>query len=230
MTAKPSKSFAASVQESMLTPEEEAELEAKKGRAVERGLGSVEELDELEAKEAEQVAAQDAQDAQVAAPADEGPPPWVVIPQNMKFPEGRQIVFMRFPSEWTTRPKAGLVWGGPDTFKNSSIDYPFKGKPHRQCILWTLSVNDERLARKAAGGESLVVFEELAKRCIRAIDGQVADLTRGRLGNVPQFWEEIGPACRQQIVNYYHRSHSLSEEQRQVFFLFGAVARSAVTG
>jgi hypothetical protein len=240
-TKKRAAGFAEAVREMELTPEDEARLEARKEQAAGRGFGSVEELDEAEAA-AEKKATEDPDPLTAAAddPGEEEPgiPPWVMVPEGFSFPRGgRQVGFMRFPSEWTTRPDAGVAFAGPEHDKlardgSKTIKYKMAGKLHRQCILWSLSVADEKLARAAARGDSLALYEELAKRTIRAIDGRVPDRDKGDLGevSVKRFWEEIGPAFRQAIVNYYHRTHTLTDEQAAHFLVFGLAVRSAVTG
>jgi hypothetical protein len=155
---------------------------------------------------------------------------------------GRQVAFLRFPSEWTVRPDKGVIYEGTD----SSPAY--QGKPHRQCILWSLSIADEKLARVDARGDSLALYPEMAKRMIRAIDGQVVDWSTGavsretgvsmatgrptgeRHAHVPTFWEEIGPGPRQLIVNHFHKTHSLDLEKQAHFLLHCCVVRSAVAG
>lgn len=124
-------------------------------------------------------------------------PDWVVLPTDLTFPKGRTIGYMRFRSQWT--------------------DVPEKGD--RQCIVWNLTVMDERLAIKRARGEATRVLSELAKQMIRAIDGVKSDWT-GKLGtgSVDKFWDELGTRCREQIQNYYVKTHSLSSEEQDDFF------------
>lgn len=213
----------AEIREQALSPEDEAILEQKKNKAADGGFSTVEEMEAAE-KRAEE---RDPLAAKAAAPGDGDVPPWVVIPPNLSFPRGRQVAFVRFPSAWTTRPEKGLVYEGPEAG-------PYAGKPHRQAILWTLSIADEKFARADAKGDSLAVYNEMAKHCVRAIDGVVVDWSTGAVatgpGHVPTFWEEVGPACRSLLVNYYHRSHALSREDAAHFFLSCFVVRSAVAG
>lgn len=126
-----------------------------------------------------------------------GMPPWALVPETLALPPGREVVFMRFKAAWT--------------------DYPSKGD--RQCILWTLTDNDEKHAAKRARGDSTRGIVELAKGCVRAMDGHRADWTTPvGPGSVDRFWNDIGTKCRQMVVNYYFKTHALSQEEQADFF------------
>lgn len=136
-------------------------------------------------------------------------PDWVIIPEGFKFPKGRQVAFMLF------RPEITVC------------------QTERQCVLWSLSVSDEKLARKRTRGDSQSTFDELAKQTIRLIDGVKVDwtgkasVTKGP-GSIDKFYEDIGPQYRQMILNAYHKTHTLSLEQQADFFLNCFVVRTAV--
>jgi hypothetical protein len=233
-------SFQQTVKVMELNSDEERRLEAKKTEAADRGFESVEDLEAQEESDA---------DSPLAAAADDpgepdGPevPPWVQIPEGMTLPVGRTLAFLRFPSAWTTRPEKGLTWEGKE--KNPK----YQGKLHRQCILWTLSVADEKLARNAAKGDSFALVQEMAKRQIRAIDGMVVDWSTGAVdrsagrslgigqegvapkGHVPSFWDEVGPAIRSILVSHYQKSHTFEREQFEHFFLNCYVVRRGEAG
>ena len=137
----------------------------------------------------------------------DAPPDWAKIPeQNFKMPEGWVVFFIRFRASWTNTPKRG----------------------DRTCILWNLSEADEKLAAKAARGDGLRLIEEMAKRMVRAIDGERADWS-GAPGpaNVNQFWSEIGGKCRYMLKSMYLKNHTMSPEDSLDFFEHCVTSRSA---
>jgi hypothetical protein len=143
--------------------------------------------------------AEDGEDATPPVPAGkkiEGAPDWAIIPADLTLPEGKEACFVRFRAAWT--------------------DYPSRGD--RQCILWTLSDSDEKLAAKRARGDANRIIIELTKGCIRAIDGHRADWVRPGPASVERFWNEIGAKCRSMLTNYYFKNHSLSTEEQADFF------------
>jgi hypothetical protein len=130
-----------------------------------------------------------------------GIPPWgMPIPRDMPVPKGKVPVYIRFLKEWTDRPDL----------------------QDRQCVIWTLSVSDEKLANKRASGvgESNALAE-LAKQMIKVVDGNPVDWSkRNKDADIDVFWEQIGPKCRSILVTMYLRLHSLSEVERCHFFEF----------
>jgi hypothetical protein len=115
--------------------------------------------------------------------------------------------------------------------------------------VWTLSIADEKLARVDARGDALAFVPEMAKRMIRAIDGNVVDwstgavnreqavsagtgasVATGRETHVPTFWEEIGPSFRQLVINHFHKTHTLDPEQAAYFFMRCYAVRSGRPG
>ena len=222
------------IRELGMTPEDEALLEREKEEAAAAGFSSVPEFKKVRAAQAAARGAQKAQESPLEAAANHPGvpgeiPPWVVVPQALRFPRNRQVSFLRIPSDWTTDHSKGLVYPGEDPKAGR-----YAGKRHRQCILWSLSIADEKLARNAARGEPLAVYSEMAKRMVRAIDGhfvswETGDVQRdGDLGHVPTFWEDIGPAARSLLVNHYHSTHALSKDQINHFFLGCVVTLSSV--
>lgn len=127
-----------------------------------------------------------------------GVPDWVVIPPDFKMPPGRVISFLRFRADWT--------------------DTPAKGD--RQCIVWNLTDADERIAlKRGATQDAVSMVNELAKQCVRAVDGVKVNwgLARGP-GSIDEFWREIGAKCRQLVVRWYTQNHALSDEEQKDFF------------
>lgn len=126
-----------------------------------------------------------------------GAPAWVKIPEGFKFPRGRQVAFVKFRASWTDTPSKG----------------------DRQCILWSLTDADEKLALVRARGDVNRAASELAKQMVRALDGCSAnwDGTPGG-GNIDTWWNEIGGRCRGMLVRIFTQLHVLSEEERTDFF------------
>lgn len=148
---------------------------------------------------------------EVAAAAEEVPiPAWVRMPPDLVVPPWKTVGYMLFPPWLTKRPDLG----------------------DRTCITWGLSVVDERLARSAARSDSSRMYEEMAKRMIRSIDGARADWTgkRGGTGDVNKFWEEIGNKARMFLINQYLQTHNPTTEETARFFLECVAYRSSVGG
>lgn len=133
-------------------------------------------------------------------------PEWAKLPDEFAMPPGWVVFFVRFRAAWTNVAKKG----------------------DRVVVLWNLSEADEKLAARAARGDGLRLIEEMAKRMIRAIDGQKADWT-GAPGpaNVNQFWSEIGGKCRYMLKSMYLKNHTLSTEESLDFFEHCVTSRSA---
>lgn len=116
---------------------------------------------------------------------------------------------MRFRAEWTDAPQKG----------------------DRVMVLWSLTEAEEKLAYKRSGDDTRSTIAELSKQSIRAIDGCKADWTRASVpGAVHILWNDLGTRCRQQIMNWYLKSHTLTSEQQQDFFVNCFAVRSAVGG
>jgi len=141
--------------------------------------------------------------------SESGAPAWAKVPSNLVIPPWKQIGYVRFKPSLTERPDLG----------------------ERMCITWGLSVVDERLARQAARGESTRMYEELAKRMIRSVDGHKADWTgKNGEGSVNRFWEEIGPKSRAFLINQYLQTHTPTVEETADFFLDCCTYRTSVVG
>lgn len=135
--------------------------------------------------------------AELPAARPGGAPAWVKIPEGFKFPRGRQVAFIKFKADWT--------------------DTPDKGE--RQCILWSLTDADEKMALVRARGDVNRAASELAKQMVRALDGFSADWSGNPgSGNIDTWWNEIGGRCRGMLVRIFTQLHVLSEDERTDFF------------
>jgi hypothetical protein len=130
-------------------------------------------------------------------PRVDGAPDWAVIPPGFNPPKGVQLYFMRFRGAWTEKPNKG----------------------ERQCILWSLSVGDEKNALSRARGDVLRTLDEMSKQTVRAIDGQLVDWTGTNAeANLDVWWNEIGPRCRALLQRHYTQTHNLSSKEQDDFF------------
>jgi hypothetical protein len=133
-------------------------------------------------------------------------PEWAVVPGALKVPKGRQVVFLRFPSAMT--------------------DSPLKGE--RQCICWSLSDGEEKMANDRTGGSSARAPAEFTKQMIRAVDGIVVDWGKPKgPGSVDEFYREIGPKCRNLLMRVYTQLHLASEDETRDFFESCVAVRTA---
>ena len=151
-------------------------------------------------------------EVQPPAAASENPnafPPWADIPGDLNIPSGAQVCAFRFMPNWTA--------------------YPSKGA--RQCLMWPLTDNDERVAlvRCRDNPNPAHAANELAKQMIRAVDGVKVNWAakRGQPGNIDDFWREIGPKCRNTIVRYYNRSHAMDVAETAYFLEHCVAVRTA---
>lgn len=137
-----------------------------------------------------------------------GLPEWAVMPPGFKIPAGRTVSFLKFKAEWTDAPEKG----------------------DRQCIVWNLTDNDERIAiKRASGGDAMMVAGELSKQMIRAIDGvKVNWMASKGPGCMDTFWSEMGSKCRQMVIRWYTQNHSLSEAEQADFFENCVAGKSVV--
>ncbi len=156
-----------------------------------------EELDEAQA------AAEFADEPQEAAEAkEEAPgeiPEWAVVPKDVKMPpQGASVAFIRIRAAWTTNPAKGDRW----------------------CMVAAIGETEEKLAYSRARGDQIRSVAELAKACIRVVDGYKADWSGvgSKKGSVSEFWASIGGKGRQLLRNYYVRTHTVSEEEALDFF------------
>lgn len=127
-----------------------------------------------------------------------GVPGWCPVPSGFVVPRGKRPVFMRFRAAWTDDPTLG----------------------DRTCVLWSLSVNDERLANKRALAQGQeTALGELSKQMVRVIDGMFVDWSGANsAADLDRFWDKIGAKCRQLVMNTYLKTHNLDEAERADFF------------
>ena len=132
-----------------------------------------------------------------------GHPEWFVMPQGgmpAAIRPGTPVAYVRMHARLTSDP----------------------GKGERQCMVSLLRVKDQDFAHQRLRGsqEPMRAVAEYAKGCIRVIDGHLADwgtpLTAP--AGVELFWEDIGPAYRQQLINWYLATHQMKQEDRLDFF------------
>lgn len=138
-----------------------------------------------------------------------GAPPWAAIPPGLKFPRGRQIMFIRIRADLT--------------------DTPWKGE--RQCICWSINLADERIALKRAQGDALKLTDELAKQMVRSVDGRIAswDGLRGE-DDIEVFWSEIGRKGRTILQRLFTQLHIPDPQQLADFFENCIAVRTASSG
>jgi hypothetical protein len=168
-----------------LTPEEEEELDAKVV-ADDEGKG-------------DEGGADDGSLGVINTPEDgEGPPPWAMVPEDLKMPpDGKVVTYIRFRAAMT--------------------DYKSKGD--RQCIIWNLTYADEKLAHKRCHGEPLRSLPEMTRAMIRAVDGKKVNWANPReAGGIDAWWDEIGAKCRSFLQAIYLRGHNATDQERVDFF------------
>jgi hypothetical protein len=163
-------------------------------------------LQDLPVQSEAEVARQDP-DAELPVEGDpDDLPDWAqeAIPGKIKIPKGRQVAVFRFRKEWTD---------------DKTRD--------RTCVLWNLSVGDEKLANQRGGDISGNVVMELSKQMIRAVDGNPIDFSgKNPSGNLDFWWNAIGRKCRTLIISHYIRSHSLSTAEKMDFLANCVAVRS----
>jgi hypothetical protein len=131
-----------------------------------------------------------------------GVPPWAILPEGFKLPPpGRKVIFLRFPPHITERTDLGDRW----------------------CVVWSLSLQEERLAASRMRGDASRFILEHTKQMIRCVDGKlpnwVADPNKdGRLFNPDIFMDQIGYKGREILMTVYNKLHSLTPEERVDFF------------
>lgn len=124
-------------------------------------------------------------------------PDWAVVPRDLRVPKGRQVLFVRIPAAWT--------------------DTPLKGD--RQCICWTLTDGDEKLAGDRCEGKAGRAGSEYTKQMVRAVDGHCATWMRNRgPGAIDEFWSEIGAKGRNMLMRLYTQLHLASDDEVRDFF------------
>lgn len=161
----------------------------------------------------------------IPEPTTGGAPPWAVIPQGLTVPRGRAVFFARFPSGWTDTPQEGMAGELTDDdakiFQLGGLSQP---KLWRQCIFWVLSIGDQKIALGKANGDPNRFNSELCKQMIRSIDGLLIDRSGPQLD---LWWERIGERCRSELTRMCVRIHSLTAQERSVFFACCVASRTA---
>lgn len=134
-------------------------------------------------------------------------PAWVDMPSDLRPPPGVQMMYLRFLPKWTTTPDKG----------------------ERQCIMWPLTDNDERVALVRCRDNPANAVNELAKQTIRVVDGVRVDwgAKHGQPGNIEDFWREIGPKCRNVVTRFYNRTHSMDAAETAYFLEHCVAVRTA---
>lgn len=133
-------------------------------------------------------------------------PDWAVVPGHLKVPKGRQVVFLRFAPGITAAPDKG----------------------ERQCIVWSLSDGEEKIANDRTGGNSGRAPAEFTKQMIRAVDGISVDWGKAKgPGSLDEFWREVGPKCRNLLMRVYTQLHLASDEETRDFFENCVAVRTA---
>lgn len=208
---KPAKTFDEAIREVSTTPAERAALEpGLESTAVQKARRAV----HGEAGEEPAQSLEPSDDTGELSDDDDGKDPdalpeWAEFPAGYRVPVNTNVVFMRFKSAWT-KTKTGDRW----------------------CMLFELTDREEQLGAKNARGEASRLIKELSKLTIRIIDGKraawaVRKEDIGVVESIETFWENIGPKCRQQIVNYYLRAHALDADEQVDFFANCLVSRDA---
>lgn len=131
------------------------------------------------------------------APAGGEVPEWALIPKDLRVPKGRQVVFIRIRAALTDTPEKG----------------------ERQCICWSLSDGDEKLATDRCEGKAGRASSEYTKQMIRAVDGSVVTWMRPRgPGSIDEFWSEIGSKGRNLLMRTYSKLHLADDDEVRDFF------------
>lgn len=124
-------------------------------------------------------------------------PEWAIVPKDLRPPKGRQVIFLRIPAKLT--------------------DVPLKGE--RQCIVWTLSDGDEKLAAERCEGKAGRASAEYTKQMIRSVDGAVASWMKPTgPGSLDEFWREIGGKGRNLLMRVYSQLHLADDDELRDFF------------
>lgn len=140
--------------------------------------------------------------AELPQPTSSGAPAWAIVPADLTFPRGRVVYFLRFEPQWTDNPKAGI----------------------RQCIFWSMSVGDKKLALQRSMGDAQRAADEMIKSCIRSFDGKKVDLSNAELD---VWWNEIGEKCRGLLQRVFAQATFLKPQELQHFLANCIEARSS---
>lgn len=136
-------------------------------------------------------------------------PAWAKIPEGLKFPAGRDILFVPLPLDLMEKKTGGEI----------IVDRRGNKRLCRQLILWAVNLGDKKIARKRAAGDILAYQDELTLQMIRAIDGEpVAWSAMSSSAYPPRIWGEMGEQLRNLLHRLYSSMHVLSQEHVDDFF------------
>jgi hypothetical protein len=157
-----------------------------------------------------------------------GAPYWVKLPAGFTFPRGKQVIFMRFKSEWTDTPWKGSPMLDEKTGVNE-IDGNGKEVLYRQCICWPINTGDKKLALGRAQKDPNRAADEMSKQMIRAVDGLAVDWTVARENGIEVFWNDLGERCRTILQRIFSQLHILDQNATRDF-LQNCIAVRSTTG
>lgn len=124
-------------------------------------------------------------------------PEWALVPKDLRVPKGRQVFFVRLRASMTDAPEKG----------------------ERQCIIWSLSDGDEKLATDRCEGKAGRASSEYTKQMVRAVDGVVVSWMKPRgPGSIDEFWREIGTKGRNLLMRMYTKLHLADDDEVRDFF------------
>lgn len=149
-----------------------------------------------------------AQGPTIRKPTRDAPPSWATMPQGVRVPKGLRVIYMRFPSDWTSAPDKG-------------VPLPEVGEGlFRWTCAWELTDSEELLGYKRGMGDGARSLGELAKQMLRVIDGREANwgAAGGDPSSIDQWWTELGPRCRGVVKRVYDQLHVLSPVEQVSFF------------
>jgi hypothetical protein len=153
---------------------------------------------------------------QLPEPEDGGAPDWAHVPQGMRFPRGRQFLFIRVPSKWTDTPKVGRPLRVED---EAAVRIAGAGALWRQMVVWSVDVGDMKHAIQRSQGDANRLSEELTKQMIRAVDGVRTDWTGNPgEGSMDVFWNQIGQKNRQLMQRVWSMLNVHTREAQVDFF------------
>lgn len=156
-----------------------------------------------------------------------GAPPWALLPEGLRPPRGRLLYFFAFPAAWTDTPDMGAVLPVEDPGMLRAFGQ-LPGALWRQCIVWPLTIGDQKLAAGRAMGDQNRFSSELAVQAIRAVDGFLADRSGAPTpGNVDLWWERVGERCRRELLAQVTRMHTLTLDERRAFLEHGVAVVSS---
>lgn len=189
-----------------------------------QGIEFEDEAEEAEQAEPEKREEEAPKPIALPEPQEGGAPQWAYVPQGMKFPRGRQFLFIRIPSAWTDSPKVGKPLKVED---EQSRKIAGDGALWRQAIVWSVDVGDMKHAIGRAQGDPNRLSEELTKQMVRAVDGQRSDWSGGSgEGSMDVFWNQIGQKNRQLMQRVWSMLHVHTREAQVSFFESCVVVRT----